>query len=215
MKGRQAREMKSLALCQRFLDDHADVAASVGASRIKLKLDAAVRDADVAAKQQEFARRQRRAEAAATRVAKHKLRQAMQPVAEVAKSTYQDAPDMMGLFMPPTSIATASLVANALALADGAEAISHTLLDAGLPPGFADAIRSRATVVTEAMRRVQEMTVARTGATRGIMRAIKRGRSAIAILDALLAPALEQSPDLRAAWKHAKRIPDKPGPAPM
>jgi len=206
--------MRTLALCQSFLDRHADVIGDVVASGSKAELDAATQEAKACAAQQALGTRQRTGKAAVTRDAKRKLRQAMQPVAEVAKSKYQEIPGMMGLFMPPTSIATARLVAAAVAMAESSQAVSDTLIGAGLAPGVADTIRSRAEAVTEAATVAQQSNVQRAGATRGIRHAIQRGRRAIAVIDSLIVPTLEQSPDLLAAWKTAKRIPGKPGPVP-
>ena len=215
MKGRQQREIRTLLNCKTFLNAHPAIAGMVLTSGSKRDLDEAVRDAGDHAAGQAYATRQRRAYAGVTKDAKRKLRQAMQPVAEVAKSTFQERPDMLGLMMPPASVATARLVAAALAMADGAEEVSDMLIAAGLAPGFADDIRSRARAVTEAAARGQEAVVARNGATRGITDAIRRGRRAIAVIDSLLAPAFDEAPDLRAGWKGLKRIPGKPGPSPM
>jgi hypothetical protein len=214
MKGRQGREIRTLNECQRFLDRHPEVAAEINASGSRAELDAAVRDAARSAVQQQTSVGQRRAQSGAAKAARRKLRQAMRQVAEVAKSRYRNATEFEALFMPPSGIGFLRLIATARSMANVSEPLAHVFIASGLRSTFANDIRARADALEAAAVRSQSAVGERSGATEGIGVAIKQGRRAIAVIDSLLVPTLDESSDILAEWKQAKRIAAKPGPSP-
>jgi hypothetical protein len=214
MKGRQGREIRTLNDCQRFLDRHSEIAAEINASGSRAELDDAVREAAAFAVQQQSSVGQRRAQSGAAKAARRKLRQAMRQVAEVAKSRYRDATEFEALFMPPSGIGFVRLIAAAHAMANVSEPLAPVFVASGLRPTFANDIHARANALAAASNLGQSAVVERAGATQGIGVAIKRGRRAIAVIDSLLVPTLDESSDLLTEWKRAKRIAAKPGPSP-
>jgi hypothetical protein len=213
VKALHAREFNTLVFCRGVLDNHAALVGDINSSGSRAELDAAIQAISELAAEQELGKRHRTAFRLAARKATRDLRRAMRPVAEVAKSNFQRVPEFEALYMPRVSIGTQSLVAAANAMATAAQPLTRTFLDAGLSAAFMDNIRARATSLTEITGNQAHAGVVRSGATAGIRAAIKRGRRAVAVIDALLIPMLEEAPDVLVAWKTAKRVPAKPGAA--
>ncbi len=213
MEARHARALNTLLYCQRFLDEHASFVGTINQSGTGRLLDAMILQAENSASAQAGSKRLRTGHAASLAAAKRKLRGVMRPVAEVAKSHLRDVPEFLALFMPRVSIKTEEVVAAAGAMVSAASPYADTFIQSGLAPDFLADITAHAAMVTEWAARREQADVERTGATAGLRDAIRRGRRAVAVIDALLEPMLEDNESLLATWKSAKRVPAKKGPA--
>ncbi|MEO7085717.1 MAG: hypothetical protein ABI442_15615 [Gemmatimonadaceae bacterium] len=150
--------------------------------------------------------------AAALDAAKVRLRQLMKPIAKVAKAHLKDVPEFKALRLPRTSIKTAELLANARAMAKAAAPYAGTFTYAGLAPTFLADIAAAVDVVTETATSGNESAVEQTGATAGVLDAVRRGRNAIDVIDSLIVPTLTDREDVLAGWKSSKRVRAKKGP---
>jgi hypothetical protein len=129
----------------------------------------------------------------------------MLPISRIAREAF-GVPGMdQKLKMPPKRADNEALVSAANAMAEVAERDPQVFVEHGLPQDFAQQLRTAAATLNDALGTRVESVRRRVSATASVSELIKRGRRAVRLLNAILAPRLAGDPDLLAAWKSVKR----------
>ena len=126
----------------------------------------------------------------------------MKPIAIVAKLKLSGVPELAALSMPPKSLASATLVAAAKAMAVAAQKYDTVFTGVGFPNDFVAQLTTAADAVTAVA--VTPAVVKVTGAATGITQQQTQVRGLFLLLDALVIPRLNDDPVLLAKWKAAR-----------
>ena len=213
MKYEQGRVLEALHAVQVFLDTHPEALDEVNKSGARKNLDDVAAELQTHAVRQDGGRRKAIGETAHQRELRLALRFAMRPIVEVGSAKLRETPQFAALRMPPYRMRGMAIVAAAHAMADAATPNTAIFNEAGLPADFIEKLRRAADAVSASYDTRRDGQTARMGATRGLKEAERRGRQALRILDTLVVPVLGRDDALIAAWRAARRIQAKPGPA--
>jgi hypothetical protein len=162
----------------------------VGLGAVAVEQEASSRTAAVQAKARDEARRE---------LYKKHLR----PIAMIAKEIFGRTGIDKAFRLPRSSSSNQPLLAAAAAMADAAERAKDAFLARGLPADFVDKLRAAAARVDTARKERRDSARRHVTSTAAVEDLLRRGRSAVRQLDALLRPRLEDDPALLAAWESA------------
>lgn len=213
MKYRQGRVLEALRSAQEFLDRHGDTLDTINKSGARTNLDAVATELQAHAVKQDGGKRRAIGETAHQRELRLGLRFAMRPIAEAAGARLRATPQFAALRLPSYRLRGMAMVAAAHAMADAVTPYTAIMVEAGLPADFIEQLRRAADALSESYDERRGSQSASKGATQGLTDAERRGRSTLRILDALVVPALGHDEALLTAWRAARRIRQKPGPA--
>lgn len=206
MNTRQGSAMQALRSANAFLEQHADVLASVVQSGSRRKL------AEVVASLEPLRVSQASdtlAALGATRrhhaLRRTLLKQHMRPIARIAGAAFLGTPELAAFRMPRADLGAEKLAAAAFGMATAARVHASVFVDAGLAQGFADDLAAAASAMLHSVDVRAQSRSGHRGATTGLSTALREGRKLVHILDALVRNALEDDPALLAAWDSAKR----------
>lgn len=96
-------------------------------------------------------------------------------------------------------------VAAALGMADAAESQKGAFVAGGFAADFAEQLRQVARVLKATIDHRAQHIGRRNASTAGVREEMAKGRSIIALLDAMIAPALEATPSLLTEWRTLKK----------
>ncbi len=133
------------------------------------------------------------------------LKEHMQPVSRVAREVFGATGMDKAFHMPRLVKANQPVLAAAGAMAEAAEKSKEVFLTHGLGPDFIEQLKSAAQALDTARNARAESARRRVTATAAVQDQLKRGRRAVRLLLAILAPRLAKDPELNAAWESAKR----------
>lgn len=213
MRYRQGRVLEALRAVQVFLDKHGEALDAINKSGARKNLDAVAAELQAHGVQQDGGRRKALGETAHQRELRLALRFAMRPIAEAATARLRETPQFAAFRLPSYRLKGMAMVAAAHAMADAAMPYMETFTDAGLPSEFVEQLRRAADALSACYDSRRDGQTARMGATQGLREAERRGRQTLRILDSLVVPVLTLDDALLAAWRAARRIQGKPGPA--
>lgn len=206
MNTRQGSAMQALRSANAFLEQHADVLASVVQTGSRKKL------ADVVASLEPLRVSQASdtlAALGATRrhyaLRRTLLQQHMRPIARIAGTALQGTPELASFRMPRADLGAEKLAAAAFGMATAARVHASVFVDAGLNEGFADDLAAAASAMLRPVDVRAQSRSSQRGATTGLGTALRQGRKLVHILDALVQNAFQDDPALLAAWDSAKR----------
>ncbi|HTR77636.1 MAG TPA: hypothetical protein VMH39_05985, partial [Gemmatimonadaceae bacterium] len=97
------------------------------------------------------------------------------------------------------------LCAAAQMMADAAESFAATFIGAGLPLDFIAQLRQAGAELAESVATCQSLRAKRIAAGRAIPAALAQGRTAVRVLDALVAPRFDAAGSLP-TWKRATTV---------
>lgn len=130
----------------------------------------------------------------------------MQPIARIAREVYGLSGMDRAFRLPKGWTATQPLLAAAGAMAGAAEREQATFTERGFAPDFVRQFRDAIAALEQLRTSSTETRRNRVTATATMEEQLKRGRSAVRQLNAILAPRLAKEPALQAAWQSAKRV---------
>lgn len=211
MKYRQGRVLEALRSVQVFLDTHGEALDAINASGARKHVDEIVAELQAQAVQQDGGRRKVLGETAKQRELRLAVRQAMRPLAEVAGASLREAPEFAEFRMPAARVRGMAMVAAAHAMANAAMGYTEVFIEAGLPAGFIEQLRTASERLAASYDQRRASHTVSVGATQGLVNAERRGRRALRILDTLVVPALGTDDGLLRAWRSARLIQAKPG----
>jgi len=107
--------------------------------------------------------------------------------------------------MPTHRSVNQPLIASARAMAEAAGKAKDVFLQHGLAPDFIERMQEAATTLEGTRMARVESARRRVTATAAVKDQLKRGRKAVRLLNAILAPRLAKDPELVAAWESARR----------
>ena len=96
-------------------------------------------------------------------------------------------------------------------MADAASRQPQVFIDHALPVDFVQRLRDAAKALDSVLGARVEAARRRVLATNGLESQLKRGRRAVRLLNAIMAPKLAQDADRLAAWDNARKVNGVPG----
>lgn len=130
----------------------------------------------------------------------------MQPIARIAREVYGLSGMDRAFRLPKGWTATQPLLAAAGAMAGAAEREQATFTERGFAPDFVRQFRGAIAALEQVRTSRTETGRHQVTATATVKEQLKRGRSAVRQLNAILSPRLAKEPALQAAWRSAKRV---------
>lgn len=209
MKARQRQVLRSFRRVREFIAANVPAESQAGLGVQLAELDDVLSSITEMATEQEAGSRLTSAETrrqATLRMAlwdRHML-----PVSRVAREVFGSSPGVdAALRMPSKRTADSQLLlAAAAAMAEAAQPHAALFVSHGLSQNFVTELREAATRLETALT-ARETTQRRTiTATAGVSLQITRGRRAVRLLNAILAPRLAGNGDLLATWNSVRRV---------
>ena len=137
----------------------------------------------------------------------------MQPVSRIAKLVY-GVPGMDRAFnMPKKRADNEALLDAARGMTQAAAKEADVFIEHGLPKDFLEQFRAATSALSDALGARVENQRRRTIANKAVAALVKRGNTAVQMLDAVVTPRLSHDPDLLAAWRSVKRLTESGGSA--
>lgn len=142
----------------------------------------------------------------------------LSPISKIAKATLAESPGIeKALKMPEQQLSTTALIDEANAMRDAVAQYAPTFVENGLSADFLERLDAAIEGLRGAMLGKARSAGTKVGAKAGIAQEIRRGRSAVQMLDAIVCTAFASDRDCLAKWRIAKRVRALPGggtPAP-
>jgi hypothetical protein len=213
MNTQQRYTSATLRRVQQFLDSHADVVGSINQSTVRQELDDAYADTIALVNEQGTRTRTGWGERSNQQSLERSLKRLhLTPIVKFARASLHGVPNFSALTPNIWPLRGDRLVKSANALISAAEPYSAVYIAGHFPGDFIAEARQAVNAVQTSVEARSQETVMRIGATRQIDGSVRRGRSAILKLDAVLARVLDSNPRLEVEWRTAKRIQSRPGP---
>ena len=212
MQQQEQRKLDSLRRVQDFLDAHADAVGALRNSEGRVQLDEAVasltaHNADQAATDLALAGAKEKQQALASELqSKH-----MVSIAQFARAKLRGVPDFAALAKSGFGLRLKALIHAARAMATAAAPQRDAFVSAGFPPDAIAELGAVASALEATMTDRANAKVRRVGATKGIEEAVKRGREAVAMLNAVIGRQFAGDATFLAGWRAARRVTAKPG----
>ena len=207
MNTQQRYSSATLRRVQQFLDSHADVVGSINQSAMRQELDAAYADTIAMVNEQGTRMRAGRGERSNQLSIERSLRRLhLTPIVKFARAGLRGVPNFGALTPNVQRLDGDGLVKAANALLTAAEPYAAAFTEAHFPEDFIAQARLATNALQTSMEVRSHEVVRRVGATKQINESVKRGRSAIAKLDAALSRLRIGNPRLETEWQAAKRI---------
>lgn len=130
--------------------------------------------------------------------------QYMLPLQRAAAHLFPDDPSVRNALKVPTRTRPRAIVDTLRGMADAAEPYTTALAAAGFAPDFVKRMQTVADSIKSVLDARARETALRTGATAGKRASIRTARSLVRLLDAHVAPRLDD-PALHAEWKSLLR----------
>ena len=199
---------------QEFLAAHPFADAPVDLGKQRAELDEVVGQLPQDALNQEAGHRLTKAETKNQRELRRELwDNHMLPIARVARDVFGIAGVDRALKLPKKTVANEAVLAAAGAMAEAASKQETALIEHGLSKDFVAELRAATGALATALGNRDGTMRRRVTATAGMKDQLKRGRRALRLLNAILAPKLATDPELLAAWNNVRRVkPTAPGP---
>jgi hypothetical protein len=134
------------------------------------------------------------------------------PIAQIARAMLREVPGIEAAFtLPAWNLKTHNLVQAAGAYRKVAADYEQTFVDAGRPQDFLAQLDAAIAALEGSGLGQARQAGSRAGAKRGIALALKRGRTAISLIDAMVTSAFADQPVILGKWVSARRVKATPG----
>ena len=212
MLGRQKQQIEAYQRVQDFLRLHPPP-ESPGYVVQKKKFDAIVATLSDHAANQVEGRRQGLAEGPRQVALRRILReQHLAPLAQIARATLANAPGVERLLrMPRYNLSTLKLVAEATAMRTAATPYKAELIEAGRAEDFLEQLDAAAEAVRQSVLGKARSLGQQVGAGAGIGDQIRRGRSAVEVIDTIVKASFLGNEEVLAKWRNVRRVKALPG----
>ena len=197
-----------------FIGQHPTVGSAEELGKQSQELDEVLQGLSDNGEEQDARLRFTRAETARQGALRREVRDNhMRPVSRIAKLVY-GVPGMDRAFkMPKVRADNEALLDAARGMAQAAAKRADIFTEHGLPKDFLDQFRTATSALADALGARVESQRRRTIADKAVKALVKRGNTAVQMLDAVVTPRLAHDPDLLAAWKSVKRVTESGGSA--
>jgi len=138
----------------------------------------------------------------------------MQPISRIARLVYGIPGMDRAFYMPRNRADNDALLAAARGMAQAAAKHPDVFVEHGLPTTFIDDLRGATSELADALGARVENQRRRTVAVQSLTQQVKRGVTAVLMLDAVVTPRLTDDPELLASWQTVKRPIEAGGTAP-
>ena len=135
----------------------------------------------------------------------------MQPIATFARAKLRGVPDFAALVKSGVDLPPKQLVRAARAMATAAAPQADALTRAGFPADTVAQLGAAASALDQAITERANAKVRRIGSTKGIHEALRNGREAVAMLNAVVSKQFASDAVFLVAWRAARRVTAKPG----
>jgi hypothetical protein len=198
--------LSSFQRVQEFLSQHAVAGAPDGLGTQAAELGDVVKRLSSEAVDQEAGGRFVRVHVKSQREMREALwKQHLQPISRVAREVFGVTGMDKAFRMPKHRSVNQPLIASARAMVEAARKTEEVFLTHGLRADFIAQLE-QATTELETVRTARvESARRRVTATAAVKEQLKRGRKAVRLLNAILAPRLAKDPELLRAWESARR----------
>ena len=133
------------------------------------------------------------------------------PISRIARRMFGQPGMDVKFRLPRYSADNEALIDAATGMAEAAEAHAAAFVQQGLATDFVEQLRAATEQVSAAVGTRVQAAQRRSRADEAVATLLKRGRASVDMLDAVVSSRLESRPDLRAAWKAAKRLTEAGG----
>jgi hypothetical protein len=133
-------------------------------------------------------------------------REFMRPVVRLGKSFVPNDPSLRKALAMPDAQDYEGVIAAALAMAERAEEHKDRFVAAGFGEDFVDRLRKAVAGLRSTLDDRSDHFGRRSAATAGLGEEMARGRDLVRLLDAMVAPRLEDAPDRLAQWRTLARF---------
>jgi hypothetical protein len=214
MHATQAAVLATLRNVQQFLDDRKEELAGVDLGAGRKNVDDLVVQLTTQSIDQIAGMTHRISETARQGQLRAALRVGqMKPIAEVARATLRESPQLKPFLLPAPKTPSTQLIAIAESMGEQAKNYEQVFIQGGLPRDFLAQLSSASeALLTSLLSRAHGKSRA-VGATTALAPLARRGRGALRVLDALITPKIALNDRLLGEWKAVKAIPTKRGPA--
>jgi hypothetical protein len=212
MKRQESYVRDTLVNVQQFLDANAAALGPVNQSGARKALD----DAIVALGDHAVAQGEHTIRSAGETNKQRSLRlslrkQYLRPIAKIAAASLANVPEISALRLPSANLVGSELVDKANAMANAAEPHAAVFIAAGLRADFLDGLRAMAKAMETSLGGRTDHVIKRRGSTIALGSGAVSGRTALRLLDAVIAQQVPDNAQLLAEWQAVKRIPRKSG----
>ena len=202
----QSSALQSYRRVREFLNAHQPADMPAGFAAPVAELDVVLTELTRSAQQQNTSIRAGLSEVRRQRALRDELwSNHMLPLSRLAREIFGVPGVDAALRLPKRSADNDRVLAAAHGMANAAEKERDTFVRHGLPETFVTALRAAATALEQALGARVESRRERVKATAAVAEQVKRGKRAVRMINALIAPKLAMAPELLAAWKDAKR----------
>lgn len=207
METKQGTALQTLQDVQRFLELHKDKLGQIPASGARAALDQVVADLSTHVGDQAGGNLETRGATRRYRALRGVLLyDHMKPIAKIAQAELPRTPAIEPLKMPPTNASAQRLASFAKGMAETATQYADVFVGQGLPADFAQQLLTARDDMLESVTARNQSVAKRRGATEALKQRLSRARRVVAVLDAMVTPALADEPALVASWKTIKRV---------
>jgi hypothetical protein len=131
----------------------------------------------------------------------------LRPISKIAKATLADQPGIdKALKMPAPQLSTTKLIDEAKAMRDAVTQYSPTFVTNGRPEDFLARLDAAIGELRASMLGKARSVGTKVGAKAGLEQEIKRGRSAVEMLDAIVTTVFANDGERLAKWRIARRV---------
>lgn len=209
----QRSALRRFRRVQDFLARNPAVGSAEELGKQSQVLDEVLKKLTQTGEEQDASLRFSRAETTRQRAFRDAVRYAhMVPISRIARLVY-GVPGMdSAFFMPKKRADNDSLLDAARGMLQAASKQPDVFVEHGLPKNFVEQFRAATSALSDALGARVDSQRRRTIANQTVVQLVKRGTTAVQMLDAIVAPRLARDPELLASWKSVKR-PIEPGGA--
>jgi hypothetical protein len=213
MRRREDEVLQAIAAAHQFIGRHAQL-ATVSQAGAYLELgDVLARVRDHAAGQVSGTIAGKSATQSVRAARESLMEQHMAPIASIADMLVERQPEVTGIRMPTSYLASERLIAYARGMADAAKRFKDDFVEAGLPTDFLEQMEESIQRLEEASVQPKQHRARRGGATEGVGIELSRARKLLNVMDSFVRREVRDDKALMAEWKVVKRLP-RPKKAP-
>lgn len=206
MNATQSSALQSYRRVREFLNAHQPANMPAGFAAPVAELDTVLAELSRSAQQQNTSIRAGLSEVRRQRALRDDLwTNHMVPLSRLAREIFGVPGVDAALRLPKRSADNDRVLATAYGMANAAEKERDAFIRHGMADTFVTALRAAAGALEQALGARVESRRERVKATAAVAEQVKRGKRAVRMINALIAPKLAASPEILAAWKDAKR----------
>ena len=214
MKNSQHRRLNAMHAVRLFLDSHSAALGSINQSDSRRRLDAALESVNALAIAQRVADCEIAGLLQDEKVLVADLRYThLRPVTAFMRARRDSDAALADMARADHRLRARQLAGAATAVASVAEPHVDSFTSAGFPPDTLAQLALAAGSVQGIIEKRASTLASRIGITQGIEAGLREGRTAVAMLHAVISQRFSSDPAILEEWRTVRRVTHKPGPA--